>query len=96
MTKTNAILDDSTNIIRNQQRRVLDAQIIVQKLADVSDITLRNFFNVASLADSLKDENEKLKAENEKLKGCVFCGTDKDITSFKNKIVCKKCIKELK
>ena len=68
MTKTNAILDDSTNIIRNQQRRVLDAQIIVQKLAEVSDITLRNFFNVASWADSLKDENEKLKAENEELK----------------------------
>ena len=28
--------------------------------------------------------------------GCIFCGEFKDITSFKNKIVCKKCIKELK
>lgn len=28
--------------------------------------------------------------------GCIFCGEFKDSTNFKNKIVCKKCIKELK
>lgn len=28
--------------------------------------------------------------------GCIFCGEFKDIISFKNKIVCKKCIKDMK
>lgn len=28
--------------------------------------------------------------------GCIFCGEFKDIISFKNKIVCKKCINELR
>lgn len=41
----------------------------------------------------IEDESIILKKYNP---GCIFCGEFKDIISFKNKIVCKKCIKELK
>ena len=27
---------------------------------------------------------------------CIFCGESKDVTSFKGKNVCPKCLKELK
>ncbi|MBR2742681.1 MAG: AbrB/MazE/SpoVT family DNA-binding domain-containing protein [Clostridia bacterium] len=27
--------------------------------------------------------------------GCIFCGNAKNVTNFKNKIVCEDCVKEL-
>ncbi|MBQ3378571.1 MAG: AbrB/MazE/SpoVT family DNA-binding domain-containing protein [Clostridia bacterium] len=27
--------------------------------------------------------------------GCIFCGNAKNVTNFKNKIVCEDCIKEM-
>lgn len=30
------------------------------------------------------------------LKTCTFCGKDENLTDFKDKVVCKDCLKELK
>lgn len=27
---------------------------------------------------------------------CIFCGESKDVTTFKDKSICEKCLKELK
>lgn len=28
--------------------------------------------------------------------GCIFCGTANDVTNFKGKKICEKCLKEMK
>lgn len=41
----------------------------------------------------VEDESIILKKYNP---GCVFCGEVKNVIEFKNKIVCKKCLKDMK
>lgn len=73
---------------------------IVRKIDDLGRVVipkeLRRTLNINEcdpLEIFIEDESIILKKYNP---GCIFCGEFKDITSFKNKIVCKKCIKELK
>lgn len=73
---------------------------IVRKIDDLGRVVipkeLRRTLNINEcdpLEIFIEDESIILKKYNP---GCIFCGEFKDIISFKNKIVCKKCIKELK
>ena len=73
---------------------------IVRKIDDLGRVVipkeLRRTLNINEcdpLEIFIEDESIILKKYQP---GCIFCGEFKDIISFKNKIVCKKCIKELK
>ena len=73
---------------------------IVRKIDDLGRVVipkeLRRTLNINEcdpLEIFIDDESIILKKYQA---GCIFCGEFKDIISFKNKIVCKKCIKELK
>ncbi|WP_436514036.1 AbrB/MazE/SpoVT family DNA-binding domain-containing protein [Clostridium thermobutyricum] len=73
---------------------------IVRKIDDLGRVVipkeLRRTLNINEcdpLEIFIEDESIILKKYNP---GCIFCGEFKDITNFKNKIVCKKCIKEFK
>ena len=73
---------------------------IVRKIDDLGRVVipkeLRRTLNINEcdpLEIFIEDESIILKKYNP---GCIFCGEFKDIISFKNKIICKKCIKELK
>lgn len=73
---------------------------IVRKIDDLGRVVipkeLRRTLNINEcdpLEIFIEDESIILKKYNP---GCIFCGEFKDIISFKNKIVCKKCIKDMK
>ena len=57
---------------------------------------IRNQYNL-SLGDSIEVFNEK---EGILLKkyhmSCSFCGNDENLTKFKEKTICEKCLKEIK
>ncbi len=73
---------------------------IVRKIDDLGRVVipkeLRRTLNINEcdpLEIFIEDESIILKKYQP---GCIFCGEFKDIISFKNKIVCKKCIKDMK
>lgn len=62
----------------------------------VLPIELRRTLNIG-IKDSLEifvDEGERIVLKKYD-PACTFCGSAKDITQFKNKLVCKNCILDL-
>lgn len=73
---------------------------IVRRIDDLGRVVipkeLRRTLNINEcdpLEIFVEDESIILKKYNP---GCTFCGEIKGVIEFKNKIVCKKCLKEMK
>lgn len=76
----------STGMVRNVDElgRIVIPKEIRKKLEIAEKDPLEIFVDGHSVVLKKIEEN------------CVFCGSTKNLTKYKNKLICEKCFKELK
>ena len=82
--------------MHGRRRNTVKSTGIVRKVDELGRIEMRRTLDIAE-KDALEIYVEGSSVILKKYKpSCIFCDSTKDITVFKGKNVCPKCLKELK
>jgi transcriptional pleiotropic regulator of transition state genes len=99
MIRLHHLLEDPRGTKKRERRRAMKSTGIVRKVDELGRIVLpiemRRTLDIAE-RDALEIYVEGSSVILKKYKpSCIFCDATKDITLFKGKSVCPKCMKEL-